>query len=274
MANIGIFTIGLFTLSKNARSATNVLFGLICLSLIGWTTANFYSLHLHHPENIFGSIKVIFAFVVLQNASFLMFTKVFPSSRIYQSGWWDRLYVLAGFLLMVAAADGLYFRGYTYQDRHFSILPSPFISLFIAFAVVSIGTGLWRLVSRYKKARGVLRNQLLYLLIASILLLVLIPITNFLLPIAFSNNTFVAYSPIYTLLFTAIIGYAVVRQKLFDIRLVVATSAAYVMSLATLGIIYGVFIYILSQIVLGQPKTNLTSEIPTVAVVVLLAFLF
>jgi signal transduction histidine kinase len=132
-----------------------------------------------------------------------------------------------------------------------------------------------RLISRYLGAAGVLRNQLLYLITASVLLLVLVPLTNFVLPIVFTNTTFVALSPLYTFAFAAIIAYAIVRQKLFDIRLVVARSAAYALVVATLALIYGGLIFTVSRLVLGgSDLSELVRQGINIAFAVILVFSF
>jgi signal transduction histidine kinase len=190
--------------------------------------------------------------VVLQNMAFFLFVSIFPAARSTLNRLKTRVYVYLSLAIGVLALFGVYFRGYEYSsDGAFKLLAAPFIGLFIAHAAFSIGWGMKRLVSRYSSATGVLRNQLLYLITASILLLVLVPLTNFLLPIAFKNTTFVAFSPIYTFLFASIIAYAIVRQKLFDIRLVVARSAAYALVVATLALIYGGLIFTVSEVLLG-----------------------
>ncbi|MEX0881559.1 MAG: ATP-binding protein, partial [Candidatus Saccharimonadales bacterium] len=250
---MAIFLIGLFTLSKNVRSATNILFAVLCSALIGWTTANYFSVNLKEPEQIFTSIKVIFAFVVLQNMAFFLFVSIFPAIRSNLNKLKSRIYIYLSLAIGILALVGVYFQGYEYKsDGEFKLLASPPIVLFILHAAFSIGWGMKRLFLRYSSASGVLRNQLLYLITASILLLVLVPLTNFVLPIAFKNTTFIAFSPLYTFFFAAIIAYAIVRQKLFNIRLVVARSAAYAMVVGTLALIYGGLIFTVSRVVVGD----------------------
>jgi signal transduction histidine kinase len=247
----------LFTLSKNVRSATNILFGVLTVALIGWTTANYLSVTLTDPNSIFNSIKVIFAFVVLQNMAFLLFVSIFPSIHANTDKLKTRIYIYTSLAIALLALAGVYFKGYEYaSDGDFKLLAAPAIVIFIAHAVGSIGWGMKRLIWRYKEATGVLRNQLLYLITASVLLLVLVPLTNFVLPIAFKNTWFVALSPIYTFIFAGIIAYAIVRQKLFDIRLVVARSAAYALVVATLALVYGGLVFGVSQLLLSDSETS------------------
>ena len=214
--------------------------------------------------------------MVLQNTTFLLFVRVFPASKGNLRGLKTRAYVLLSAIIGFLALFGVFFKGYEYSpDGEFKLLPAPFIALFMLHALFSIGWGLKKLFSRYHNASGVLRNQLLFLITASGLLLILVPLTNFLLPIAFKNNTFVAFSPIYTSLYAGIIAYAIVRQKLFDIRLVVARSAAYALVLVTLGLIYGSVIFTLSRLALsGSFQESTSYQIINVILVVLLAFSF
>lgn len=276
LANLGIFTIGLFTLSKNTRSITNNIFALLSLTLIGWTTANYISVKSHHPDTIYIAIRTIFMFVVLQNSLFYFFSQVFPARRVKLGNFKNQLYIYFSLVVAVAGAAGLFFKGYTYVGDKFSLSVKPLIIFFVLHAVFSIVLALRNLFYRYNRARGALRNQLLYLIFASVLLLIMVPLTNFVLPLIFHINTFASISSLYTLVFTVIIAYAIIREKLFDIRLAVATSAAYILSLATLGVIYGSVVYSLSNLLFGPSRqnTSVLSQLITVAFVVVLAFLF
>ncbi|OGL35000.1 hypothetical protein A3F38_02870 [Candidatus Saccharibacteria bacterium RIFCSPHIGHO2_12_FULL_48_21] len=266
----------MFVLSKNVRSATNVLFAILCVALIGWTTANYFSVTLTNPQSIFASIKVIFAFVVLQNTAFLLFVRIFPATHGNFAWLWIRIYILLSAFIGAMALGGLFFEGYEYTSQGgFNLLAAPPIGLFIAHAVFSIGWSIKKLFSRYKNSTGILRNQLLFLITASLLLLVLVPLTNFFLPIIFKNSTFVNLSPIYTSLFAGIIAYAIIKQKLFDIRLAVARSVAYILSLVTLVATYSFVLFTASQLIVGGSYgESFTFQALNVAFLVVLAFSF
>ena len=272
---MGIFTIALFIFSKNPKNISNLLFGLLCLTLIGWTTASFFSVQLHNPARIYDSIRTVFFFVILQNTLFLIFSNVFPSSFQYLRSKKVRLYIVLSILLAVGALFGLLFKSFDYSNHKVNLQPSPFIALFMLHAVLSIVLGIRKFIRRYRSASGVLKNQLLFMTIASLMLFILVPLTNFILPLAFKINSFVAFSPLYTLGFTIIIGYTIVKQKLFDIRLVVATSVAYLLSLATLAAIYGSVVFAVSQVVFGaNHQSTFLSQLITVIFVVILTFIF
>lgn len=275
LANITVFLLGIFTLSKNIRSATNILFAVLCSALIGWTTANYFSLYLTDPEEIFLSIRFVFLFVVLQNTAFFLFVNIFPSAKSTLNPAKVKVFLLLSFVVGAIAFTGLVFKGYSYQNEQLSLLASPLIAAFIAHAAFSIGWGIKSLISRYKRSSDVLRNQLLFLITASVILLVVVPLTNFVLPIAFKNSTFVAFSPIYTAFFAFIIAYAVIRQKLFDIRLVVARSVAYILVVATLGLLGSLLFFTASELVFGEAiRRGSAGQALNVLLAVLLALSF
>jgi signal transduction histidine kinase len=245
------------------------------VALIGWTTGNYQSINSTVGSTIFNSIKVIFCFVIIQNAAYFLFVNTFPNSEIRLQNKYVKAYVLISGILVILALLGVFFAGYAYDGNNFELKPSPLIALFLTHAIFSIFGGIGTLWYRLRQASGVVKNQLLYLIFASVLLMVVVPLTNFLLPLFLNNNMFVQFSPIYTLLFASIIGYAIVRQKLFDIRLIVARSVAYILILATITSIYTGSVFVVSSLIFHQSFRNREVELITyVLLAVILAFTF
>lgn len=71
------------------------------------------------------------------------------------------------------------------------------------------------------------------------LMISLVGLMNVVIPAVTGNESFTILSPIVAVSYSAIIVYAIARHKLFDIRLIVARSVAYILSLAFLGLLYG-----------------------------------
>jgi signal transduction histidine kinase len=275
ISNLTIFFVGLFTLYKNTRSSTNRLFALLSLALICWTTANYVSITPQDSEVVFSSIKLVFTSVVVQNTAFYLFVSTFPLNKIPIRRKPLMIYLASGFVVALAALTGVIFKGYTLDAGVFKLEPSPLIVIFILHALFSIVGGFVRLFRREKKAGVVLKNQLMLLFIASIVLMMVVPLTNFLLPAVFKVNSFVKISPIYTLVFASVIAYAIVKQKLFDIKAVVARSVAYVAMLMLLIAAYGIGLFGISTLIFGADNNVNTSEFAlytTIAIVLALSF--
>jgi hypothetical protein len=101
-----------------------------------------------------------------------------------------------------------------------------------------------------------------------------VPITNFVITQAFKTSYFAKISPIYTLLFASIIGYAIVAQKLFDIKAAVTRSVGYVLVLGSVALIYGAVFYVVDNIFFKNIGYETQKEIFSIVLVAILALSF
>lgn len=127
-----------------------------------------------------------------------------------------------------------------------------------------------------KNARTVSERQQYRLIQIGVLpILLLAPITSVLLPVILSNTSLIQYSPLYIVFFLSMVGYAIIRHGLFDLKAAAMRTAAYSLSLMTLAIIYFVTAYLMSITIF---KNNVTTGISTspinMVLALLLAFIF
>lgn len=271
LTNIGI---GSLSLLKNPRSAMFRLFAVLTVALVGLTTANFLSIVLSNPDEIFISVKAILFFVVLQNTFFFLFVERFPHNSSKLSRVFKTRYLTISLLVAVAGIFPGYFSGYELDNGSISLIPSPFIALFMLHTLFSIGGGIRYLLIRHRHSMGATRNQFRFMILASSFLLLIAPIANFLLPTMFNNKTFVPFTPLYTLVFSSLIAYAIIRHHLFDIRAAVARSLAYVLSLIFIGLVYGVLVFGVIGGLIGDQQISETQRALYVGFALISATLF
>lgn len=240
LASIANITIGLFSYLKNYRNLTHKLFALLSISLVGLTTTNYISIATTTPAVIFRAVQMIMVFVVFQNTLFYLFVSAYPGNSLSIKRTYAKYYLIFCALVMIVGIFPGFFRGYSVTDGSISPQPSPLIVFFIVHTVISTGGSILTLFHRYKATKGLSRSQFKFLIFASSILLVLTPLTNFVLPLTLDVSFFIPFVPVYTLLFAALIAYAIVAQKLFDIRAVVARSVAYVLSIGAVVGVYSV----------------------------------
>jgi len=70
-------------------------------------------------------------------------------------------------------------------------------------------------------------------------------LTSFVLAIVFKNTSLVFLSPLYGAFFVSMVGYAIVKHKLFDIRFFVVRALVYVFTVLSVGLLYTSFVYTL-----------------------------
>jgi signal transduction histidine kinase len=67
--------------------------------------------------------------------------------------------------------------------------------------------------------------------------------SNVILPAIQNDWSSSRYGPAFTLLFVAVVGYAIIRHRMFDIRFIVARTVGYVTAVASLALIYGFVVF-------------------------------
>jgi signal transduction histidine kinase len=105
--------------------------------------------------------------------------------------------------------------------------PAAGAGLFLLHLIIFLGLSLVVLVRQIKYARGAQRLQYFYLILGIAPIFLFAPITGFAMPIILHNTALVMLTPLYGTFFVCVIGYAIVRHKLFDIHFFVVRALAY-----------------------------------------------
>lgn len=97
---------------------------------------------------------------------------------------------------------------------------------------------------------------------------------NLIFPVM-DNYDYVAYGPMGTIIFVMACAYAIVRHGLFDVKTAAVRSAAYVVSLLSLALVYFGAAYLLSITVFeGSASTSVSVSPVNILLALLLAFIF
>jgi signal transduction histidine kinase len=130
----------------------------------------------------------------------------------------------------------------TYGDLYF---------LWVITFVFNLILGLIILIIKIRKAIGIAKVQLLYLLLGFLLFFTIGIITNVVLTF-FENYSLQQFSPLASIFFTGFTTYAIVRHRLLNIRLLVARSVAYAIIVFLVAAIYAVLIFWVSNLFFGN----------------------
>lgn len=246
----------LFVYLKGTRNLTNILFSLIGASSVAWALTSYLSVISLNNEGLLDIVRFIFFFVVIQNTFFYMFARTFPDSTWRHSKRWLTAYLLFSICAASVTLSPLMITGVTVEDDILTTRPGPGMLIFASHAMLSIGYAFHTLVKKLRKSKGVAKRQIRILIVASILVWIVVPITNSVVTSLLKTAFFVELSPVYTFIFTGIIAYAIISQKLFDIRAALARSVGFVLSMGFIGIVYGVVTFgMLSWLELSLSKT-------------------
>ena len=143
--------------------------------------------------------------------------------------------------------------------------------LYSSIFIVYVAMGLWFLVSKAARAKGVYAHRR----VVAVSLFIGFAGGGFfdiILPL-FGNYSLIAYGPLFAFVTSAGIFYVIAKHGLFDIKYTVVRTINYVLSLLTLGGVYLLVAYFVFNVLLGQ--TNLSSQLFfNLALTVVLALLF
>ncbi|MEO8785069.1 MAG: ATP-binding protein, partial [Candidatus Saccharimonadales bacterium] len=232
-----------------------------------WAWTNYvYTLN-PASSNALVVIRLILFFVVVLNTVFWVFAHNYPSVKQTISRTKLIVVFCASAIVSATILSPYVFTSVTVINGQSNPNPSLLILLFMLHAIYTIGSGLRSLIKKQKLATGQTRSQIKFIFVASVLNSVVVPITNFVVTLLFHTAFFARVSPIYSLAFAGIIAYAIVAQKLFDVRAVVARSVAYVLLVASMAFVYSVALFGIVNVVFSGGSRETLRQILSVVLV-------
>lgn len=247
---------------------------MLTLALIGWSTVNYLSVQSGDPDQIFYFVRLVFLFITIENTAFFLLMYAFPHTKINLPPAIIWAFVSFSAIIVLMVLVGTNFARYEVSGEAIKLFPLLGLVLFIVHAAIAVLGGFMKLFINYRQKTGIQKNQLLFLMLASVVLWVIVPITNFVLPIALKINLFASLSPIFALLFASTIGYAIVKQRLFDIRTLVTRSVVYALLLVTLAGFYALALFGFSNLFFNNSSLSNFQNLVYITLAVSLAFTF
>jgi hypothetical protein len=241
--------LALFVLWHKPRAEVNRVFALTALSIAGWTFTN--ALFQWTSSVAVATQAAAFSYLsaVLLGASFLHFSWIFPL-RSFAAG--HRTLPLKAFLWTLALLIGLlsFAPGTVIESVNLSgnrfIATSGGITAIALFMVVAAAWAFGRLLRQHRGLHGEARAQSRYVLAGSAFTAALGLLCNLLLPLQ-GNYALVWLGPASSLCFVGFVVYAIVAQRLFDIRVIIQRTLLYSMLLAGITAGYSAVEHVLTQ---------------------------
>ena len=218
--------IGFFVYARNPNNVVNRTYGILTLSLVLLSVANYFSLGTTHRMLYIRAVIVCSSVVV----ACLYYLCVFLGNP---SGTLTRLQRFGIYLTIAVATLNCTPLVFSSLGSGVNATPKPAAGagVFMLHLVVFLGLSLYVLGQQIKYARGVQRLQYFYLILGIAPIFLFAPVTGFALPIILHNTSFIMLTPLYGTFFVCVIGYAIVRHRLFDIHFFVVRALAYLSTL-------------------------------------------
>jgi PAS domain S-box-containing protein len=226
--------IGIYVYRRGPYAGQNRSFSSMAAAISLWTTA----VALVHYGNIAHTWAARFAFASasLIPLCVLAFIDHLPISGT-DSRIRNRLVIPIGLTLCALSFSPWVVASVTPQPSGSETVYGPLHPLFATYVVLCFAYSVCLLTSKYRASTGLLRLQIRYLSFAIAVPSGLATATNLIVPLFLGTSALGKYGPFFSLLLLALIGHAIIRHRLMDMRVVIRRSVVYLAAFATAGLI-------------------------------------
>ncbi|MCX6740190.1 MAG: ATP-binding protein [Candidatus Parcubacteria bacterium] len=254
--SILIFTVGInsalivLILLKNRTPVQNKIFIAFILGVLSWIITNYFADHsLNNGQALFWS-QIIWIISPLVLLCAILFVLYFPYQDVQIKRKILISFFITGFFSILCAINfSLFIKDVRIGNQgidHINYGPY-FTSGLIFFSLLIIYT-IVKFFIKYRKVNGFEKLQSKYFLLGWSLFLFSVAIFSLLLPFLTQNALLSKLPPIFSLFFTGMTTYAIVRHRLMDIRIFIQKTILYAISFCLFFIIYLSLIFIFNQV--------------------------
>lgn len=219
------FFLAVVVLWRNRRSIVNISFFLFTSGISFWGITYVVA----QTTGILFWGRLVFVFGLLMGGGFLLFAKTFPRV-IKKLNVWQYILFFAPILLLIILlfSTGLILEGFTAHENNLEPKLGPAYYLLIVYVVFAVIYGIISLIIRYRRADGIEKLQLKYLLFGLTLFSIAAVTVNVILPTIgiFQLNSL---GPIFSIFLVVAVAYSIVKHRLMDIRIVLKKAMLHIL---------------------------------------------
>ncbi|KKP93859.1 MAG: Histidine kinase [Parcubacteria group bacterium GW2011_GWC1_38_6] len=236
LAVAGIGVLGFSVFFNNRQSVTNFYFFLFSIATIVWSSVNYLAYRVSNPETSFWLFRLVIFIATWHSFLFFQTFFVFPESSVKFPRWYRFILFPLVALVSIMNLTSLVFSEIgeiSSTGQVVKIENGPGIALFgslIAFLIVG---GLVMLFRKMMKSRVEDRKRYSFVLMGVFITFILIMIFNFILPAFFDNPRFIPLGALFIFPFVAFTSYAILKHKLFNIRVAGTAVLVFLLSIVT-----------------------------------------
>lgn len=226
LLNVGI---GIYVLRRNPGAPLNQAFTFLALAIALWTIG----IALTYHTNLIPTATLRFSFAAgsLIPLGVVTFVERFhpssnPTVRIA-----TKICALSAFTFFVLSFSPWVVASVTKGSSGPRTVYGPLHALFALHVVVWFSWAVYQLIMTYRTSSGLIRLEARHLLIAFGVSSGLATATNVLAPLLLKTSTLGKYGPFFSLLLLAMVGHAIIRHRLMDIRVVIRRSVTYLVAM-------------------------------------------
>jgi signal transduction histidine kinase len=211
---------------KARPGAVRNYFSLFAVSVAFWLASGFLLYSNIDPDRALLWARLAFAAGAVLILGLYHVLVSFPDQETARFGWVvngvGAMFAIVSLTSPLLARDVTSSGVYQVEVRY-----GPFFFPFTAYAITVLILGVTVLVKRFRRASGLRRLQIQYLLLGTAIPVAGVLLTNLVLPLAFGISTFAPYGRLFVLVFLPVTAHAIIRHRLMDIKVVVRKAVVF-----------------------------------------------
>jgi signal transduction histidine kinase len=213
--------LGFLVFLKNPKNNIHRYFFLFSLSIVGWilTLYLFYGFTIPTVVLILGRLNFVFAILIAY--LFYKFTYIFPTSFKIKSKLSQILFFETIILIALTLLTGLIDKNEIIKEADRITVFGPLYSFFLIHFITYVIASAVISIKKFRRYSGIQKVQTLYLYVGVLPALFMGTTTNIILPFFFKFYTLQQIAILFTVWMCALITYAIIRYRFFDIRLAI-----------------------------------------------------
>jgi signal transduction histidine kinase len=273
LSGLFLLFLGFIVWYQNRKHPANISLSVFAVSSALWCV----SLYLYENPVIYTArlwITLVFFFVFFMVGSTLYFSFVFPNGKAKAA-------IIPTILYSIFSLPFIYlltFTNYWIKDvvmvnGSSSTITGP---LYAYWGLFDLVIGIWiinNFIKRYKISDPLTKLQLRYVFMGIGIMAVSTLVIDVVIPVIFGSSSYFWVSSLFMIPFIGLSSYAIIKHRLFDIRLIVARSISYSLLLAILGTIYSSGLFIVSSLI-TKTSTPAASLISSTVLALIIAYTF
>lgn len=272
---VGLLALSIISLLKQGyKKSVNRLFAAFSILVALWIVSN----HISNDINLPNQVALVADYIVFSSsfgvAILLMqfVVKLADVERIEKIVNWA-LVPLWG--LCIICATPLVVAGVVVQDNVYAVKFGPLTWLYALGLFLMVWQIAYGIVHGLRYAQGVKKRQLMTIAAGLTVTIPFVLLFSFIIPVTTGLFSVTEFGITPGIILVISLYYSVVRFSLFDIRLAAVRTAAYVMSLLTLSVIYFFIAYVVSIVLFnGNISSSVSINPINIVLALLLAFIF
>jgi signal transduction histidine kinase len=237
IAIAGTVVLGFSIYFSNKKSITNRTFFYFALITAIWGFLNYISYKVSDPAFTLWILRFVLFTASLQAFFIFKLFYVFPNSNAIFSIFYKRILTPITFFVALATLTPIVIKDIvepTLVGKGVSTpINGPGIVIFGIFNICLVFTSIFILLKKIQTSRGQDKASYEIILVGTLIMFSFIIIFNFILPSILNNVQFIPYGAVFTFPFIAFTSYAILKHKLFNIKVAGTALLAFILSVVT-----------------------------------------